>query len=97
FFVSGARPNQPGVLIQGATQVVTPFRDGILCTGNPTERLETIFTDATGAGASASSIVTEGAVSVGDTRVYQFWYRDPQLSPCGTGSNFTSGLSVDWQ
>lgn len=96
FFVSRARPNQPGVLIQGATQVATPFRDGILCTGNPTERLETIFTDANGNGASAGSIVSSGAVSVGDTRVYQFWYRDPQLSPCSTGSNFTSGLSIDW-
>ena len=40
--------------------------------------------------------VTGGAVAPGDSRVYQLWYRDPALSPCGTGSNLSSALLVQW-
>jgi len=94
--VSQARPNRPGVLIQGASQVVTPIRDDIFCTGNPTERIETIITDANGEGMSVSSIATEEVVSVGETRFYQYGYRDPQLSLCASGSNFSSRHVIDW-
>jgi FG-GAP repeat protein len=96
FAVSQARGGQPGIFVQGTVLISAPFKDGILCMGNPTERLEVIFLSATGTGNSVESVVTNGNVSPGQTRHYQFWYRDPVISPCGTGSNFTSGLTVDW-
>lgn len=93
-----ARANVPGIFLQGATAISVPFKDGLLCVGAPTERLQIAFTDAAGAATSTSSITTEGHVSPGDTRVYQYWFRDPGgVSPCGTGSNFTNALEISWQ
>lgn len=96
FHVAQARPNQPGMLIQGAALIAVPFKDGLLCLGNPTERLEVLVADQNGAGTSVGSVVNAGQAVVGETRYFQYWYRDPVISPCGFGSNLTNGLQLTW-
>lgn len=96
--ITQGRGNQPAMFLQGSMPAAMPFKDGKLCVGTPTERLEAITLDGTGAGVSVGSIVTEGAVpGPGTTLYYQAWYRDPQSSVCGTGSNLTGALKVDWR
>ena len=37
------------------------------------------------------------SLSVGDTRCYQFWYRDPLPSaPCGSTFNLTNAIELTW-
>lgn len=97
--VGGARPSTSCAFLQGASFITTPFRDGLLCTGNPTRRLEFGFLDATGGAQSSVSIVQEGQVpGPGATRWYQVWFRDPgAASPCGGRSNLTHALEVVWE
>ena len=95
--LTDARPGQPAMFLQGASQVAAPFKDGKLCVGNPTERLEVVFLDSVGAGSTIESVVTNGDVpGPGATRYYQAWYRDPSLAVCGERSNLSNGLIVDW-
>lgn len=90
------RQQQTGVFIQGGALTPQAFRDGILCVGPPTRRLEFVQTDFIGQAFSSVSLVTEGNNSPGITRYYQFWFRDPN-GTCGNGSNLTSALRVVWQ
>ncbi len=95
FTITGARAHQTGMLIQGQQAIALPFKGGVLCMGYETRRLEAFTLDGSGSATTTSSIVAEGAISVGRTRHYQAWFRDPGGS-CGTGSNFTQGLTVVW-
>ena len=94
--VSQARPNMPAMLLQGASLIGLPFEDGILCMGNPTERLEVLFLDGQGHARTTVDLFEQSGALPGDRLYYQVWYRDPVLSPCGNGSNLTNGVTVRW-
>lgn len=97
FHVAQARPLMPAMLVQGASLISIPFKDGVYCMGGPTRRVEVLILDAAGSGSTTGSIVTGGLIPlIGGTRYYQMWYRDPVFSPCGTGSNFSQGVQIDW-
>ena len=95
--VTGARANTTGMFLQGNLELGVPFRDGLLCVSHETFRLEIITLDESGAGSSQSTISLEGVIEAGDTRLYQFWYRDSVIGPCGTGSNFSGAVEVHWE
>lgn len=93
---SGGPSNRPGMIVQGTAYSATPLKDGVLCAAGSTDRLEVIFFDSTGRLQSSSSLAATGQASVGQTRIYQLWYRNPG-GPCATGSNFSNGIEVDWR
>lgn len=97
---TGSTPSAPGIFFQGAIQVAggsgAPFGDGLQCASGPIIRLEVVIADSQGAAHTTSTIAASGAVSPGDVRFYQWWYRDSQGSPCGSGFNLSNGLRIDW-
>ena len=95
-----ATPSQPGLYFQGDTALnggngIT-FGDGLRCAGDNVIRLQTVFSDGGGGGATSISIGAAGGVAPGDTKRYQFWYRDPVLSPCGFNFNTSNGVEINW-
>ncbi len=91
-----AQALQTSILLQGASLIASPFKDGLLCAGSPSVRIETVNLDGAGIGRTTSSIATVGGVSPGQTRYYQHWFRDPVTSACGQGSNLSQAIQVDW-
>lgn len=97
FRIGGARANQPSMLVEGSVRTKVPFKDGILCAGNPTRRMEVLFLDASGAATTSPIVANSPGLTPGSYRVYQTWYRDPGGSTCGSGSNFTPAYAVLYQ
>lgn len=95
--VLGAREQTTGIFLQGNLELGVPFRDGLLCVTHETFRLEIVALDENGAGATSVEISVEGETFAGASRIYQFWYRDPAVSPCGSGSNLSGAVQVQWQ
>lgn len=96
FTIDMAIPNQTSMILQGNGSFAQPFKDGLLCMANPTERVEVIPLSASGSGSTIGSVITNGAVpGPGVTRHYQGWFRNPGgVSPCGTGSNLTNAITI---
>ena len=97
FHLTQAVPNKTALLLQGSSAIAVPFKNGVLCIGPESRRLQVRSTDSSGAARTVDSILAAGGFAPGDTRYYQWWYRSGLLQNCGTGSNFSNGLRVDWQ
>jgi hypothetical protein len=73
----------------------------VRCCGSNVVRLEVVH-PAGPEPATATTTVTisqqgpPGTVNPGDTKCYQYWYRDPVLSPCDTSFNFSNGYGITW-
>ncbi len=99
--VTDAAPGQTALLIEGHVPIALPFRDGVLCMGSPTDRAHLFTFDADGSWYAGEPMNAYLGGTFGGNhflplpRYYQVWYRDPG-GPCGTGSNLTNALRVDW-
>ncbi len=98
---AGAIPGQPGLFFQGENFVNSGngviFGDGLRCCGGNVVRLQVVVPDAGGAASTSVDVPADGGVAAGDTRCYQYWYRDPSGGPCGAGFNLSNAAQVDWQ
>jgi hypothetical protein len=97
---TGLVPSQPGLYFQGNNAIAdgagVAFGDGLRCAGGGVIRLQVSFADSSGASATSIDIGAKGSVSVGDTKRYQVWYRDPSTSPCGAQFNLSNGFEITW-
>lgn len=97
FYLTQATPNRSAVLVQGNHVMAEPFKDGILCAGGTTYRLQFRPTNAQGAASTTSPLLEVGQVMPGQTRYYQWWYRTQVGSKCNSASNLSSAMQVLWQ
>lgn len=100
--------NQPGVFFQGNQGLNPPplFGDGFRCCGMGVVRIGTYLAAGNttntmtgnligGMGPPISTHPGNGALMPGDSRCYQYWYRDPS-GPCGSGFNLSNSVLVNW-
>jgi hypothetical protein len=94
--VSAAPSNTPGIFYYGTSQLSVPFGDGFRCAGGTLSRLSVVFTDAGGSTSYALDFTNPSSpvasLLSGDTRNFQFWFRDAPFG--GVGYNLSDALSV---
>jgi hypothetical protein len=97
-FCVGLVPNKPGLFFYGPNQTAVLLGEGVRCVDGNLTRLSVRLADALGIASESLDFTSPpfssgpGAVGVGDTRNFQFWYRDPAGGP--SGFNLSDGLEV---
>jgi parallel beta-helix repeat protein len=98
--VTGTVPSSPGIFFQGDSLVSggagNPLGDGLLCAGAPIRRTAPRFASASGTVSSNLPLAATLGVLAGQTKRYQWWYRDAAGTPCGNGFNLSNGLEIVW-
>jgi hypothetical protein len=98
-------PTQPGLFFQGNNTIGggtgATFGDGIRCCGQNVVRLQIMMGSGMGVGTQTmTTTVTNtgpaGTVNPGDKKCYQYWFRNPGTSPCGSNFGFTNAVTVTW-
>ena len=94
---------QPGLYFQANNAINSgngvPFGDGLRCAGGGVVRLQIrVAGSASSAtpGESETTVPIGATATAGATLRYQLWYRNPGVSPCGAGFNFTNGYEITW-
>ena len=91
----GLPQSEFGLFFYGPNQVSLPFGDGTRCVGGQLVRLLPINSGMAGIVSQPivnANLPAGAQLSVGDTRNFQFWYRDPAAA--GAGFNLSSAVSV---
>jgi len=93
-------PQAPGIFFSGTTTVAgglgMGFGDGLLCAGGHIRRLEIVFSGFFGDATTTQPLSNLESLTPGDTRLYQWWYRDAAPLPCGNPFNTSNALQVAW-
>lgn len=90
---SGCPPNASGLFYYGANETFTVFGNGYRCVGNPVFRLGILQVNLFGdAVENLDFNNVPGAISAGQTKYFQFWYRNPAAG--GAGFNLSDALGV---
>jgi len=88
--MTGGVPNKQGLAFYGFAPAANPFFGGIKCAANPVKRSPLFTLDGSG---SVSLPVPLELGDLGETRYYQFWFRD-LLHPDGTGVGLSNALEL---
>jgi hypothetical protein len=105
FTTADELPSALSIVLQGDA-LISPvnFGDGLRCAGGILKRL---FVKSASGGVITAPDVGDPSISlrsaalgdpcsVGSMRVYQVYYRDPNLQFCGHGFNSTNAIAVAW-
>ncbi len=90
---SGLPPNTSGIFYYSANETFSVFGNGFRCIGNPVFRLGVIQVNLFGDAVYNLNIAAApGGISSGQTKFFQFWYRNPAGG--GAGFNLSDALGV---
>jgi hypothetical protein len=96
-------PSSSALYFQGTSQLGggagSVFGDGLRCVGGTIIRLGTknnVAGTSTYPVAGDASVSVRGAVSAGDVRMYQVWYRNAAAFCTSSTFNLTNGVEVSW-
>jgi Tol biopolymer transport system component len=102
---SGEISSALSIVLQGSAFVApTSFGDGLRCAGGALKRLYTLHAAGGSITAphvgdpmiSVRSSALGDAIPLGATRIYQVYYRDPNLAFCPGGFNVTHAIAIAW-
>lgn len=94
----GLPANKPGLFFYGQNTTVSVLGDGLLCLAGSITRLGVTSSGAFGLAIQLQDLNSapysggSGLTQAGDTRHFQYWYRDPSFG--SSGFNLTDGLTV---
>ena len=98
-------PSSLSIFLQGDTVIApTVFGGGLRCAGGVLKRL--YVKSASGGTSSApqggdfsvsvQSAILGDPIPLGGVRIYQTYFRDPNLSYCPAGFNVTNAIAIAW-